>query len=420
MLEDRERFAREQRERHAASSAAAQGGLAATPFGAMRAATDDDDSDADGAAPPPQHLHASKRRKGSGGAHAPYRRPSHRSDRQWDQRRASDVAGLRTLLQAKELEVGQLERSIQRLGAESAPPDRGLPPPPGAPPTAAHRDDNRAQLLRLQQAYVSASSQRSALRAQYRELAGREYPSSHGSLTDKSGSEGEGGPSPTSAGAARARRPSRDDSDFDDASARGRGRSSLTAYSKVRSKLRRKHKSKGGESDDGANSEAMSPLGVPSPPGIMPPPALPPPRMSHADLDRVTMRQLDRSRSGSSRFIEASKDDGAASIYGSAPAPPPALALRGLSCMILAVLCFAMLLFGEMLLHNVRVPPVSARASRAICSRCVARAPTQITDRLFGSPEAGTLPVFEGTPLAEQSAEVPEYVPEPPVAETGA
>ena len=53
-------------------------------------------------------------------------------------------------------------------------------------------------------------------------------------------------------------------------------------------------------------------------------------------------------------------------------------------------------------------------------SRCVARAPTQITDRLFGSPEAGALPVFEGTPLAEQSAEVPEYVPEPPVAETGA
>ena len=30
----------------------------------------------------------------------------------------------RRVLQAKEREVGQLERSVQRLGAETAPPDR--------------------------------------------------------------------------------------------------------------------------------------------------------------------------------------------------------------------------------------------------------------------------------------------------------
>ena len=82
-----------------------------------------------------------------------------------------------------------------------------------------------------------------------------------------------------------------------------------------------------------------------------PPPSAPPKFVTHAELDRVTMHQLDRSRSGS-HYIEANMVYSGASALEAAP-QPSGLALRGLSCLILAVICGACLLFGEMLLTKI-------------------------------------------------------------------
>ena len=241
MLEDRERFAREQRERHAVVGRRAG-----------RARRDAVRRDARGdrrrrlgrgrrrrrLAPARRSARAGRRARATAG---------HRSDRQWTSAARATSRGCARCCR-RELEVGQLGADqAARRGERAARPR--LPPPPARrrrPRTATTTARSCCGSSRR-----TSRRARSARRAPMPRARGARVPVEPRLAHRQVGLGGRGRAEP--AGAARAR-PSRDDSDFDDASARGHGRSSLTAASKVRRSCAAST-SRRAAGDDGASSE---------------------------------------------------------------------------------------------------------------------------------------------------------------------